>query len=164
MTLGLVWAQDRSGTIGRDGVLPWHLPEDLAHFRDLTMGYPVIMGRRTWESIPERFRPLPDRRNIVVTRQLDWQADGATVVNSVPEALSAAGPDAWVIGGGEIYSATIHVADLLEVTEIDDVIDGTTRAPAIGSEWTSARVDPTSGWHTSRSGHRFRWVRYLRAD
>lgn len=162
MTLGLIWAQDRTGTIGRDGVLPWHIPEDLAHFREITNGHPVVMGRRTWESIPERFRPLPRRRNVVVTRQLDWRAEGAHVVNSVPEALSAAGSDAWVIGGGEIYSATIHVADLLEVTEIDDEIEGTAHAPAINSEWARTHIDPQTGWRTSRSGHRYRWVRYTR--
>ncbi|WP_425280681.1 dihydrofolate reductase [Leucobacter insecticola] len=81
--LGMIWAQSRNGAIGRDGDMSWHLPEDLAHFKRVTLGAPVIMGRRTWESLPERFRPLPGRANIVVSRDPAYRADGATVVSSL---------------------------------------------------------------------------------
>lgn len=102
--LGMIWAQARGGVIGRDNDLPWHLPEDLAHFKKTTSGCPVIMGRRQWESLPERFRPLPNRRNIVLTRQAGYEAPGAEVVSDLPAALElVSGVDAWICGGGEIY-------------------------------------------------------------
>ncbi|MCC9595939.1 MULTISPECIES: dihydrofolate reductase [unclassified Rubrivivax] len=131
-TLVLVAAVARNGIIGRDGVMPWHLPEDLAHFRRTTQGLPVLMGRRTWESLPERFRPLPGRRNIVVTRQAGWVAPGAEVAAS-PEAalaLMADAPRACVIGGGELYAALLPRVDELVLTEIDADFDGDTRLPA----------------------------------
>ena len=77
MTVGLIWAQTRGGVIGRDNAIPWRVPEDMALFQRITAGHPVVMGRRTWDSLPARFRPLADRRNIVITRQPDWSADGA---------------------------------------------------------------------------------------
>ena len=91
MKLHLIFARAANGTIGKDGVMPWHLPEDLAHFKRTTMGCPVIMGRKTWQSLPPRFRPLPGRTNVVVTRQRDWQAEGAKVAHSLPEALALCG-------------------------------------------------------------------------
>src|SRR5690606_18681852 len=100
--VGLIWAESIGGVIGYQGAMPWHLPEDLAHFKDLTMGSPVIMGRKSWDALPERFRPLPGRQNIVVTRQADWQADGADVAHSVSAALelaaASAADEVWVIG------------------------------------------------------------------
>ncbi|HYI34673.1 MAG TPA: dihydrofolate reductase [Glaciibacter sp.] len=163
MTIGLVWAEAR-GVIGHDGVLPWHLPEDLAHFKAITLGGAVIMGRRTWDSLPQRFRPLPDRTNIVVTRQVGWRADGVRTANSVDDALEHAGDlPAWVIGGAEIFALTIDQADSLDVTEIDSDIPGDTRAPSIGSGWTIARADPAEGWHRSRTGLDYRFIRYERA-
>jgi dihydrofolate reductase len=162
MTIGLIWAQSDGGVIGKDGVLPWHVPEDMARFKALTGDSAVIMGRRTWDSIPQRFRPLAGRTNIVVTRQLDWFDDGAVPVHSVSAALDRAGGTAWVIGGAELYSATIHVADLLEVTEIDEQIDGDTLAPRLGSTWQQLAADPVDGWHTSIAGHRYRFVSYRR--
>ena len=104
MKLGLILARARNGVIGRDGGMPWHLPEDLAHFKKVTMGCPVIMGRKTWDSLPPRFRPLPGRANIVVTRQADWQAEGAARAASLSEAmiLCSGASRAWVIGGAEI--------------------------------------------------------------
>ena len=86
MTLGLIWAQSPSGVIGRAGGIPWRLPEDQARFKELTLGHTVVMGRLTWESLPSKVRPLPGRRNVVVTRQADYMADGATVVGSLDEA------------------------------------------------------------------------------
>jgi dihydrofolate reductase len=113
-----------------------------------------------------RFRPLPGRRNIVVTRRPDWNAEDAITVHSVDEAVTASGTDAdatiWVIGGAELYSATIERAQRLEVTEIDLDVDGDTVAPAVGEEWSETARDPESGWHVSRTGLRYRFVRYER--
>src|SRR5690606_7126476 len=108
-SIGLIWAESVGGIIGSDGALPWHLPEDLAHFKELTLGSPVIMGRKSWDALPERFRPLPGRRNVVVTRNAQWQAEGAEVALSVDAALALASePDAhtvWVIGGAQVFAA-----------------------------------------------------------
>ena len=104
--VGLIWAQSPSGVIGRHGGIPWHLPEDLARFKNLTMGHTVVMGRRTWESLPAKVRPLPGRRNVVLTRQADYMAAGATVVDGLDAALAGSNRDlTWVIGGSEIYIA-----------------------------------------------------------
>ena len=88
--VGLIWAQAEGAVIGRDGGMPWHVPEDLAHFKALTLGSPVVMGRGTWDSLDPRWRPLPGRRNIVITRRSDWSADGAERAGSVDEALAVA--------------------------------------------------------------------------
>ncbi|MET0932077.1 MAG: dihydrofolate reductase [Mycetocola sp.] len=164
--VGLVWAEAANGTIGKGGVLPWHLPEDLAHFKSVTLGSPVVMGRKTWESLPERFRPLPGRHNIVITRQPDWQAPGADVRASLAEALELAAsdvaPDAfvWVIGGAEVFSAVIDVADRLEVTTLRVNIEGDAVAPAITERWQLVASDPEQGWHTSDAGIDYRFLRY----
>ena len=101
--IALIYARAANGVIGRDGTMPWHLPEDLAHFRALTQGHPVVMGRKTWDSLPERFRPLPGRRNIVLTRQTQWQALGAERADSLRQALTLCeqAPEVWVIGGAQ---------------------------------------------------------------
>ena len=106
--LGLIWAQSTSGIIGRSGGIPWQLPEDLIRFKALTMGHTVVMGRRTWESLPGKFRPLPGRRNVVLTRQTGFVAGGATVVRSLDEALTD--PDTWVVGGEQIYTLAMPLA------------------------------------------------------
>ena len=131
MSLVLIAAVARDGSIGRDNALPWRLPEDLQHLRRLTMGYPVVMGRKTWDSLPARFRPLPGRHNIVVTRNLQWRAEGADAAPSLDAALAlAAGHDkVFVIGGGELYREAIDRADVLELTEIDRDFNGDTRFP-----------------------------------
>ena len=98
MSISLIWAQAANGVIGADGTMPWHVPEDMAHFKELTLGSTVLMGRRTWESFPPRFRPLPDRRNVVLTRDPSWTADGAEVVHSLDDGL-ALDPSPWIIGG-----------------------------------------------------------------
>jgi dihydrofolate reductase len=164
MRLGLIWAQTTSGIIGADGEMPWHLPEDLAHFKSLTLGSPVVMGRKTWDALPPRFRPLVDRRNIVVTRQVGWGAEGAEVAHSVSGALDlvAVEPFAWVIGGGQLYAAAIERADRVEVTEIRQEFAGDTRAPAIPPGWRAASVEPETGWATSRTGLDYRFLRYER--
>jgi dihydrofolate reductase len=161
--LGLVWAQARDSVIGRDGGMPWHVPEDMAHFKAVTVGATVVMGRRTWESFPERFRPLPDRRNVVLTRDAEWTADGAERAASLDEALELAGSDdVWVIGGGVLYAEAIHRADVIELTELDLEVDGDTRAPAVGPEWATVAVEPGSGWSISRTGVPYRFLRLER--
>lgn len=157
--IGLVWAEAAGGVIGADGGMPWHVPEDLAHFRAVTLGAPVIMGRRTWESFPDRFRPLPGRRNIVVTRSDEWDADGAERAGSLDDALKLAADAAevWVIGGGGIFREAIGRADVLEVTELDLQVDGDTYAPD-RSGWSAVGVEPAEGWHTSRGGIRYRFL------
>lgn len=171
--IGLIWAQAQGGVIGRDGGMPWHVPEDLAHFKRITLGSPVVMGRATWDSLDPRYRPLPGRRNIVITRRPDWTAAGATVAGSVEEALALAGADGpewvWVIGGGEVFGETLGLADRLEVTELslpagftpaaDDV-----RAPRIDADaFTVTGAEPPDGEHTSGGGIRYRFLRYERA-
>lgn len=161
--LSLIWAQAAGGVIGVDGRMPWHLPEDLAHFKHLTVGHPVIMGRRTWDSIEPRFRPLVDRRNVVVTRDLSWTAQGAEVAHTVESAVDLAGHGAWVVGGSQLYAATIAHAHALEVTEIDADFKGDTYAPPIDDDWQVASIDPDVEWHTSRTGLAYRFIRYERA-
>ncbi|MQY19168.1 dihydrofolate reductase [Nocardia macrotermitis] len=157
--IGLIWAQARNGVIGRDNAIPWHIPEDMAHFRKVTGGHPVVMGRRTWDSLPERFRPLPGRRNIVLTRQPDWAATGAEHADSLEQALRTPGTDPlWVMGGGEIYRAAMRYATELMVTEVDAEIDGDAYAPDIGPEWV-ARDSP---WEQSSTGLRYRVRHYTR--
>ena len=157
--VGLIWAQSTSGVIGRGGDIPWQLPEDLAHFKELTMGHTVVMGRRTWESLPAQFRPLPGRRNVVLTRQTDFMADGATVVQSLDDALTD--PDTWVVGGEQIYTLAMPRASRCEVTEIDIDLprdDGDVVAPVLDEEW----VGTPGEWQTSRAGLRYRWHSYCR--
>ena len=166
MSLALVWAQTPTGIIGRDGTLPWHIPEDMAHFRDLTRGHPVIMGRATWASLPTRFRPLPGRDNIVLTRTPGFEAAGALVVHGIDEALRLVGDrDAWIIGGGEVYRTFLPLAHRVEVTVVSLDVGGDTRAPTLDAgTWRRARADPDHGWHVSSAGGtRYRFETYLRA-
>jgi dihydrofolate reductase len=162
-TVSLIWAQARGGVIGVAGRLPWHLPEDLALFRGLTTGSTVVMGRRTWESLPERFRPLPGRTNVVLTTDRGWSADGAERASSVAEVLDRAGP-LWVIGGGAVYAGFLPHADRLVVTDVDLDVHGDTWAPPIGPEWTPEARDPAVGWHPSSSGPRYAVTTYARAS
>lgn len=161
--IGLIWAEARGGVIGSQGGMPWHVPEDLAHFRDVTTGSTVIMGRRTWESFPDRFRPLPGRRNIVVTRDPHWAAEGAERAGSLDAALALAGAveTVWVIGGGQLYRAAVDRADVLEVTELDLDVEGDTIAPERHG-WQVARIDPEDGWALSRTGVRYRFLTLIR--
>jgi len=163
MGVGLVWAQSRGGVIGANGSLPWHLPEDLAHFRAITQGGAVIMGRRTWDSLPGRYRPLPGRLNIVITRGRDWAAPGASVAHSVEDALALTALPVWVIGGAEIFRLALPYADTLEVTEVDEEFTGDTVVPALTSAWICVDTTPTSGWLRSSEGLRYRFARYHRA-
>lgn len=159
---GLIWAQARTGVIGRDGGIPWHLPEDLAHFKRLTLGAAVVMGRATWESLPAAVRPLPDRDNVVLSRDPGYRADGARVVTDLPAALGAQPERVWVIGGAQIYALALPHATRCEVTEVDLDLPprpGDTMAPDLDDSW---RAEPGE-WQTSRTGLRYRFVGYRRA-
>jgi dihydrofolate reductase len=135
--LHLIFARAANGVIGKHNTIPWHLPEDMAHFKRTTLGCPVIMGRKTWDSLPAKFRPLPGRLNVVVTRQPDWQAQGALPAHSLAEAIAlcATSSDAWVIGGAEIYAQALPVASTAVVTEIAANFEGDAFAPQFGPDW-----------------------------
>ena len=154
-TVRMVWAQSAGGVIGAGGALPWHLPEDLRLFRALTLGSTVVMGRRTWESLPPRFRPLPGRRNVVLSSTLDGADAGVPVARSVDDVLTLDG-DLWVIGGGEVYGAFLPHAEEVVVTEVDAHLPGDTWAPALGPGWVRGARVPATGWWDSTGGLRFR--------
>lgn len=159
MSLNLIWAQSSSGVIGRDNGIPWRVPEDMVRFKELTMGHTVIMGRMTWESLPAKFRPLPGRRNVVVTRQAGYVAEGAEVVGSLEEASL---DDAWVIGGSQIYGLALPLATRCEVTEVDIDLrreDDDVLAPVLDEGWVSTEEQ----WRDSSSGLRYRFYTYLRS-
>lgn len=170
MQLNLIYARARNGVIGQQGTLPWHLPEDLAHFKRTTLGCPVIMGRKTWDSIPPKFRPLPGRTNVVITRQVDWREDGAIPANDLLEALSICehmsiildpSPDqVWVIGGAQIYAQALPLAKRVVVTEIDIDFEGDAFAPTLGSEWQETEREQ----QTSKTGLAFSFVTYIRKE
>jgi dihydrofolate reductase len=162
VVLGLVWAQARGGVIGADGRLPWYLPEDLARFKALTTGGTVVMGRATWESLPATVRPLPGRRNLVLSRQAGFQAPGATVAASLEDALAGATGDVWVIGGASVYRAALPLADVAVITEIDEAYDGDTLAPEPGRDWERVEREPAEGWLVSAGGLRYRVTRLVR--
>ena len=156
--INLIFARAANGVIGKDNAMPWHLPEDLAHFKRLTQGCPVVMGRKTWDSLPPRFRPLPGRSNIVVTRQSDWQAEGALRAAGLPEALGLCGdvPDIWVIGGADIYCQAEPLAVRAEVTEIAQDFEGDAYAPSLGLTWQETAREA----HQSAGGLHFSFVTY----
>lgn len=161
MRISLVAALARGGVIGRDNSIPWRIPEDVARFREVTTGHPVVMGRRTWDSIPARFRPLPGRRNIVVTRNGRWYGDGAERVGSLEEAVALAGdvPEVFVIGGAELYAAALPFADELLLTEIDAEFAGDTVFPEVDpAVFEEVEREP----HVSGNGMPFAFVRYVR--
>ncbi|MGB6099738.1 MAG: dihydrofolate reductase [Comamonas sp.] len=162
MEIALIYARAANGVIGKAGAMPWHLPEDLAHFKALTQGAPVLMGRKTWESLPPRFRPLPGRLNIVITHQENWNEIGAQRASSLRDALSVAeqtgAATAWVIGGAQILVEALPLATRVEVTEIDRNFDGDTFAPKLGAEWVlTAHTD-----HASSQDLPLRFARYER--
>jgi dihydrofolate reductase len=143
--ISFVVAVARNGVIGREGGLPWHISSDLKRFKEITMGKPVIMGRKTWESLPRK--PLPGRRNIVITQQRGYVAEGADVAESPQAALLMVpdAPEVAVIGGGEIYRLFWPQVDRLYLTEVDLVVDGDTHFPAVDpAEWreVSREVHP----------------------
>ncbi|WP_062377295.1 dihydrofolate reductase [Demequina pelophila] len=162
-----IWAEARDAegrpVIGRDGDMPWHLPEDLAHFQALTRGHAVVMGRRTWESLPPRFRPLPGRVNVVVTRSGASFA-GAATASSLDDALETAaslspGTDVWIIGGAALFAEAVRVADQIVVTEIDLETEGDTYAPVLDEGWSVADSTPPA---VSSTGLGYRFLTFLR--
>ncbi len=164
MTLvGLVWAQSTSGVIGRGGDIPWRVPEDLVRFKQVTMGHTVVMGRRTWESLPATVRPLPGRRNVVLSRQTDFTLDRAEVVGSFEQALTIleSEPETWVIGGEQIYLLALPYASRCEVTEVEIDLprdDDDALAPVLDETW----LGETGEWRLSRTGLRYRFHSYHR--
>lgn len=158
--LVVIAAIARNGVIGQDNRLPWHLPEDLVHFKALTTGHAVIMGRKTWESLPPKFRPLPGRTNIVVTRDAAYRADGALVTASLPAAIAAAGAnDAFAIGGAEIYAQALALADRLELTEVDAVYPGDAYFPDFRRD---AWLETARETHRAANGLDYAFVSYRR--
>ena len=152
----IVAAVASNGIIGARGKLPWHLPQDLQHFKRLTLGHPVIMGRRTWESLG---RALPGRENIVVTRRRGYEAPGAAVASSLDAALAlcAGEPIAFVIGGGELYAAALPLAAGLVLTEIQRDFEGDARFPDYDrAKWRETQRES----HTAADGMRFDFVLY----
>lgn len=130
----LIWAQGENGVIGRDNALPWRIPADMAYFRRETVGKTVVMGRKTWESFGSK--PLKDRKNIVLTRDVSYTADGADVVHSIEDALSAAdGEEVMIIGGSEIYALSLPIADRLRVTRVRESFEGDAVFPTV--DWSS---------------------------
>ena len=170
----MIWAQTQDGVIGLDGGMPWNVPEDLAHFKELTLGHPVVMGRKTWESFPAQYRPLPGRTNIVVSRRQtsaeQMREAGAAVVPGFREGLDAAlesdGLDLiWVIGGSTLFDQALDVATLAEVTvlEMDEDVEGDTFAPVLDGSWRRTSVEPDTDWRESRTGARYRFERWERS-
>jgi dihydrofolate reductase len=156
MNISLIAAIAENNCIGKSGTLPWYIPEDLKHFKKITTGHTVLMGRKTWESIPEKFRPLPNRKNIVVTRQSDYSLpDGVELFHTIDNALAAHGDETViVIGGAEIYKQTIGQADTLHITHIHKTIDGDAFFP---------EIDPSAWKETERDDHDgFSFVTYKR--
>lgn len=169
MNVNLIWAQAKNGVIGNHGAMPWHIPEDLAHFRQITQNKPVIMGRKTWDSLPEKFRPLPYRRNIILTRSPKWGVELSNsnslvkIANSIETSMSPIivgreVAEVWVVGGGQIYSQFLRYASRIEITEIQEDIDGDTKAPELSSAWKEER----RVHNLSSSGIRFDFVTYLK--
>lgn len=137
----LVVAAARNGVIGKDGAIPWRLPEDMKRFKALTLGHAVVMGRKTWDSLPPKNRPLPGRRNLVVTRDSGWQVEGAERVR-LDDALKG---DVFVIGGAEIYRAALPRADRIELTEVQGDFDGDAHFTFDRAQWReTAREDRVS--------------------
>ena len=165
MDLCLIWAQDRAGATGRDNKVPWHVPEDMRHFRELTIGCPVIMGRRTWDAIGGK--ALPGRQNIVLLRESDrLELPGAVRAASIGDAIMLAGTarpaKAFIIGGPDLHARALPVAQRLYVTEVDIEVEGPDAfAPTVPAGLWTRHVE--SDLRPSRAGPSYRFVEYRRA-
>jgi dihydrofolate reductase len=133
----IIFARASNGVIGKENTLPWYIPEDMKRFKELTAGSTVIMGRKTYDSLPAKFKPLPGRTNVVITRQKDWNQQGVVVAYSAEEALTLCpkDKDIWVIGGSEIYCMFMEYAQQIEITEIEKEFDGDAFSPKLDSDW-----------------------------
>ena len=162
MRLNLIYARARNGVIGRDNTLPWHLPEDLAHFKATTLGCPVVMGRHTWDSLPPRFRPLPGRINVVLTRNPDWNENGTLRFSDLESALQHLKdqPEVWVIGGAQVYAQALPLAQRVVVTEIDADFEGDAFAPTLGPDWHETERHR----HVAASGLGYSFVTHSRTQ
>ncbi len=160
MKINMIFARSANGVIGKNNAMPWHLPEDLAHFKKLTLGSPVIMGRKTWDSLPAKFRPLPGRTNVVITRQADWQAEGAQTAGSLQDALALCQTSnvIWIIGGAQIYAQAEPLANRIEVTHIDKDFEGDAFAPKLGPQWTPSHREE----HVSSTGLNYSFITYTK--
>ncbi|TAG26384.1 MAG: dihydrofolate reductase [Burkholderiales bacterium] len=167
MQINLIWAQAKGNVIGLNGKMPWHLPEDLAHFKRTTLGHPVIMGRKTWDSLPVKFRPLPGRMNLVIssntqTRE-NLKKNGALPAQNLREALliceQSGSSEVWVIGGAQIYEQALPLAHQLVITEVDAEFAGDTFAPALDAAWREAGREKL----VAANGFKLDFVTYLRA-
>lgn len=165
MQINLIWAQARNRVIGKDGSMPWRLPEDLAHLKRTTLGFPVIMGRKTWDSLPPKFRPLPGRTNIVLTRQEKWHENGVKTAPDMREALlyceqiEPAPHAVWIIGGAQIYAQALPIANKIVVTEIDATVEGDSFAPVLDAQW----VEIARESHLSSTALAYSFVTYQRS-
>ena len=163
MHIHLIWAQDRHGAIGKDNTLPWRLAEDLRHFKARTLGRPVVMGRKTFESLPGG--PLPGRQNIVMSASTDSNRDPLVAYASSMEAafeiaVRAASPMVYVIGGAQVYRMALPFAEVLEVTEVDVAVEEPDAfAPSIPPEFHLVKNEP---WLTASTGLRYRFLKYVR--
>jgi len=155
--INLIVATSKNGVIGNDNSLIWHLPADLKHFKNLTTGKTIIMGRKTYESIG---KALPNRRNIVITRQDDYDPDDCEVVSSLEEALLLCGENCFIIGGGEIYKQSIDIADKIYLTLIDENFEGDTYFPKITSDWfIASKIDRKSD---DKNKYNYSFIEYER--
>jgi dihydrofolate reductase len=170
--ISLIFAQSANKVIGHENKLPWHLPEDLAHFKALTQGQTVLMGRKTWDSLPKAFRPLPGRVNLVLSTNEALKLEGAITVNSPKQAIDQANekakrqaasassatptPTLWVIGGAQVYSLFMPLASRIEVTEIELTVDGDALAPVIDDTWEEVQRNR----HQSAKGLGYSFVSY----
>ena len=163
MRISLVVAAARNGVIGRNGALPWHLPGELKHFKELTLGKPILMGRRTWESLPRK--PLPGRDNLVVSRSVPaGERDGAVWFGGIDPALDWCRgngvPEVSVIGGAELFRETLPMADIVHMTWVEQNVDGDTHMPPLGPEWVASHSGPIQ----HENGFAYRYVDYVRSD
>ena len=167
MNINLIWAQAHGRVIGKDGKMPWHLPEDLAHFKKTTLGHPVIMGRKTWDSLPPKFRPLPGRMNLVISSDAATRENlsqiGASPAKNLLDALSiceqAQHEEVWVIGGAQIYAQALPLAHKLVVTEIDAEYAGDAFAPLLDRSWQEMQRES----HTAANGLRHSFITYQKS-
>lgn len=162
--VSIIVAIGKNRAIGKDNQLLWRIPDDLKRFKALTAGHPVIMGRKTWESLPEKFRPLPERTNVIVTRQTGYAIVGAVVAHSLAEALNVARvahgcEEIFIIGGAQLYAEALPFADRLYVTLIDDEKDADSYFPAYEQLFTKVLKEEACVWN----GLEYRWIDLERA-
>lgn len=163
--ISIIVALDNNNVIGKDNTLIWHLPADMKYFKEKTTGHCIITGRKNYESIPEKFRPLPNRTNIVITRQADYNAPGAIVVSSIEDALAKAQQTAdneiFIIGGAEIFKQSMHLADKLYVTKIHHSFIGDVYFPTINTdEWTATTI--LQGTVDEKNKYPYDFIVYIR--